>query len=180
VGRTEAADVVIVHSVGVVGVGLGAGTGRSVDHVAVLEVADLVGDGDVVRVGRPDHAGVLAGGRVHRVERVRLAGAGGRVRVEAALAEAVGEARGHRADLPAGQVDDVDLEAGRGVVQRHGQVVAAVHEQVLVLVRGEGRIGRPQRVGRRLGPSVVGDEREVHRFDTDLGQARRVVGDAVV
>ena len=103
---SEAADVVAVRPVLVARRRLGAGPVRVDDAGAVLEVADLVGEGHVVGVGRPRHPGVLAGRRVHRVERVRRLRAGRRVRVVVDLGEPVGDAGRHRPGLAAGEVVD--------------------------------------------------------------------------
>src|SRR5437667_11838676 len=50
---------------------LSAASALATDRIAVLEVADLVGEGDVVRVGGPWHSRVLAGGGLHGVELIR-------------------------------------------------------------------------------------------------------------
>src|SRR5207248_5658317 len=101
-----------------------------VRRVAVLEVPDLVGEGDVVGVRSPGDACVLARAAVHRVVRIRLLMAGGRGRFELDLLPAVGNAGGHRAGLAGRLVVDRDLEAGGGVVQVDRQLVTGVHEEV--------------------------------------------------
>src|SRR5262249_59593762 len=62
-----------------VGVDAERGGRDGVRTLTVLEVPDLVGECDVVRVRRPDHPGLRGGGGVHRVEVIRdvdAAGAG--------------------------------------------------------------------------------------------------------
>ena len=84
--------------------------------VAVLEVADLVRERDVVRVRRPRDARVLARGRVHRVEGVRATASSRGVGSEVDLREAVRCTRRHRARLAARQVVDAhDQPRGRVV-----------------------------------------------------------------
>src|SRR5260370_40562491 len=104
-----------------------AGTRLRVYTAAVLEVPDLVREGDVVRVGCPDNTRVLARRAVQRVEGLAddVARRAGR-RSELDLAEAVGRARRHRATLPGGQVVDVDLEPRRRVVHIYPAGVAGV------------------------------------------------------
>src|SRR5207302_4896549 len=64
------------------------------DAVAVLEVPDLVREGDVVRMRRPWDARVLARGRVPRVEAIRRLRASRSRRLEVERCEAVGRAGG--------------------------------------------------------------------------------------
>src|SRR5437762_2763204 len=90
----------IVHPV------LGAASTLGVNRVAILEVADLVRERDVVRVGCPRHTRVLAGGGVDRVKvggkvvRARIAVVS--VRIEQNFTEPVGGARCHGAGLAGG------------------------------------------------------------------------------
>jgi len=151
--------------------------------LAVLEVPDLAGKGDVVGVGRPDDPGLLRRGGVHRVEVVRKVDAAGAGRVVLDLAEPVGRAGGHRSRLPAGLIVEDRPQPVRRVLQGHADVVAGVHEQVAPAWR-ERRGGGIHRVRRGGGPAVLGDERVVDVLGAaDPCQAGRVLdraGDRVL
>src|SRR5262249_10577992 len=68
------------------------------------------GERDVVRMGRPWHARMRRGCRVHRMERVGCARTGCGVWIELHLLEAIGDAGRHRAAFMRGQIIDNHLE----------------------------------------------------------------------
>ena len=69
-------------------------------HVAAeIEVPDLIGERDVVRMRGPLHPGGLRGRAVHGVEVIRDVGAGGPGRGELNHAEVVGGAGDHEPAL---------------------------------------------------------------------------------
>lgn len=72
-----------------------AGAVGGIDVVAIIEMADLVGERDVVGVGRPRYTRLLRRGAVHRMEVVRniVAACPGGIKLN--LTKAVGRAGGH-------------------------------------------------------------------------------------
>jgi len=149
----------------------------TVDGVAVLPVPDFVRERDVVRVGSPRHPRMLTRCAVHRVEGVGYDRAARTRRIELHLAEAIGDAGGHRARCALRQVMDDDLETGRCVVQVHRQRIAGVHEEIPGGIRCRDRRVRIERhrVRRRLCHSVLRDEREVHSLIADQAPAGVIV-----
>src|SRR5229473_1064590 len=82
---------------------LGTVAALRANRIAILEVADLVGESDVVSMGCPRHSCVLAGGGIDRMKvgrnvvRGRIAVCSSRI--EQNFTELVGGARCHRASL---------------------------------------------------------------------------------
>ena len=108
------------------GVGRGAWSGRrdSSRTRTEVEVADLIGEGDVVGVDCPRHVGLFRRRAVHRVEVVRQVVGGhvtiGAVGIELHLGKAVGSAGYHETALPGGLILDIDAQALRGIVHGGG------------------------------------------------------------
>src|SRR5450759_1580946 len=103
--------------------------------IAVVEVADLIGEGDVIRMRCPGHAGLLRRGAVHGMEVIRnvVARAG-----EWDLAETIRSARRHRTGMTRCLIVNNDLQAMRRIVQLDCQPVPGVHEEICIGVRSEG------------------------------------------
>ena len=146
-----------------------------VTDVAVREVPDLVGAGDVVRVRGPRRARGLRRGVELRVERVRRLVAGVRVRLVQDLLEPVRGARRHRPCLVGRQVVEHHLESLRRVEHVQLQPVTAVHLQVGRRIRIPGVRVRDERdrIGRRVRLAVVREVRPVDRLQPDRGSRRR-------
>src|SRR5215469_1999335 len=130
--------------------GSGGRLGFGVRAVAVLEVPDLIREGNVVGMRRPDHPGLRRRRAVHRVEVAgdRLAACTGRVVLD--LGVPVGGARCHRPGLSGGPVAEGDLHTLRRVMGGHPDPVAGVHEQGL---RRVGRERRQRRNRTAMSPS---------------------------
>ena len=145
------------------------------DRVAVLEVADLVGEGDVVAVRRPRHARVLARGGVHRAERVRRLVTGRRGRLEHDLREAVGRARGHRARLAGRQVVDDRRQAGGAVMDVDDSWSPEFMNRSVAELGVNVPLVTAQRRSRSVRDAGLRDEREVRRLVAGRAQAVVVV-----
>src|SRR5437667_1864120 len=137
----------------------------TLDAIAIFEVADLVGEGDVVRVGGPWHSRVLAGGGVHGMEIIRYVVSGAiavrPARIVEDLSEAIGSTGGHRTNFPGSQVGNRNLQPVCRVPQDDTQNVAGVVEEC-VLVGRERLVVLKQWAGRASGHPAFRDEREVY------------------
>src|SRR5207253_2187515 len=112
-----------------------AAPGVRTDVAAEVEVADPVREGQVVGVRSPEHTGLRARGRVHRVEGVRKHLAGVTARLVLDLAEPVGSARHHLARVARRVVVDDGRETAGRVGQGHGRLIARVEEEGVRVVR---------------------------------------------
>ena len=117
------------------------------------------------------------------MEVVRDILAGRAIGIELHLAKPIGCAGGHRAVLARVQIYDIDAQTVCGVLQGHNQMIARVHKEILVGIRGEGRQGGLDRIGRSLRFAIVGDEGEVDRLDAcdiETGSVIELPGDRVL
>src|SRR5262249_41021154 len=105
----EAASVVAVQAAFIAGPVTGAGLW--IGAAAILEVADLIREGDVVRVRCPWHARVLAGRAVHRMEVPWGLRTGGSAWSVVDCGEAIGAASRHRSGLPRRRVVERDPQS---------------------------------------------------------------------
>src|SRR5438067_833224 len=99
--------------------------------VAIVEVADLVREGNVIAVGRPRHSRVRAGSGVHRMKGVWPRFTSCCIWVEDDLRKAVCFAGRHAASLATRQVLNHHMKAGGGVEESHNQCISWRHKESL-------------------------------------------------
>src|SRR4029077_13228338 len=132
---------------------------------AVLKMSDFIGESYVVRMCRPRHSSVLAGGGVHGMKvgwKVVLSyTAGVSIRIEQDFSESISGTCRHEASFAGGQVGNRNLQSVSRILQDHAQHVARIVEE-RVRVRCERAVVLKQWARRSRWHAALGNKSKIY------------------